>query len=175
MRMSLPTRVGSMCWYRFASTLIADACRPALCANADAPTYGCRLFIGTFVTPAIAWLIRVASASEAGGSSGQPYFSCRLATTVIRFALPVRSPCPFIVPWTCTTPASTAARVFATAQPVSLWQWMPRSTPTWAAADTMSAIHDGSMPPLVSHRTTTSAPASAAVRTTSSAYSGLAR
>jgi hypothetical protein len=33
----------------------------------------------------------------------------------------------------------------------------------------------GSMPPLVSHSTTTSAPASAAVRTTSRAYSGLLR
>ena len=35
--------------------------------------------------------------------------------------------------------------------------------------------YDGSMPPFVSHSTTTSAPASAAVFTTSRAYDGLAR
>lgn len=99
----------------------------------------------------------------------QPYFNCRLASTVTRSALPVRSPWPFIVPCTCIAPASTAASVLATAHPVSLWQWMPSSTPMPAAALTISPIHAGSMPPLVSHSTTTSAPASAAVRTTSSA------
>ena len=45
--------------------------------------------------------------------------------TVTRFALPVRSPTPFIVPWTCVAPARTAASVFATPQPASSWQWMP--------------------------------------------------
>ena len=42
-----------------------------------------------------------------------------------RSALPVRSPYPLSVPCTWTTPASTAASELATAQPVSLWQWMP--------------------------------------------------
>ena len=46
-----------------------------------------------------------------------------------RFALPVRSPKPFIVPWTWVAPASTAASEFATAQPPSLWQWMPTRRP----------------------------------------------
>ena len=72
-------------------------------------------------------------------------------------------------------PASTAARVLATAQPVSLWAWMPRLTPTSVAAVTISPTHGGSIPPLVSQSTTTSAPASAAVRTASSAYAGFSR
>ena len=44
---------------------------------------------------------------------------------VTRFALPVRSPMPLIVPCTCVAPASTATSVFATAQPESLWVWIP--------------------------------------------------
>ena len=127
------------------------------------------MFIGTLVIAATAWEIREASRKPSGGITCQPYFSCRLAITVIRLAFPVRSPVSFMVPWTCITPASTAARVLATAQPVSLWQWMPRSTPIWLAALTTSPIQLGNMPPLVSHRMTTSAPASAAVRTTSRA------
>ena len=125
------------------------------------------------VTPEIAWLSRVASRRAASGTTDQPYLSCRFAIRVMMLALPVRSPWPFTVPWMCITPASTAAMVFATAQPVSLWQWTPRSTPIAPAAVTTSPICEGSMPPLVSHSTTTSAPASAATRTHSSAYDGL--
>ena len=67
-------------------------------------------------------------------------------------------------------PASTAARVFATAQPVSLWQWMPTRTPVLSRTScTTSATQGGSMPPLVSHSAITSAPAPYAVRSTSSA------
>ena len=40
MRMSFPTDDGSSCWYKDGSTLIALACNPALCANAETPTYG---------------------------------------------------------------------------------------------------------------------------------------
>ena len=36
-RMSLPTSAGSMCWYSIGSTLTAEACSPALCANAEKP------------------------------------------------------------------------------------------------------------------------------------------
>ena len=46
---------------------------------------------------------------------------------------------------------------------------------TTLAAETISEIQGGSMPPFVSHSTTTSAPASAAVRTTSRAYAGFSR
>ena len=53
-------------------------------------------------------------------------------------------------------PASTAAKVLATAQPVSLWQWIPSGTPISAASLTTSPTQVG-MPPLVSQRTTTSA------------------
>jgi hypothetical protein len=84
--------------------------------------------------------------------------------------LPVRSPYPLSVPWTWTAPASTAASEFATAQPVSLWQWMPSGADDASrTAWTTSASSAGSMPPLVSHSATTSAPASTAVRTTSTA------
>ena len=37
--------------------------------------------------------------------------------------LPARSPRPLIVHSTCPAPASTAARLLATARPRSLWQW----------------------------------------------------
>ena len=40
MRWSLPTSFGSRWLYSWGETLIADACNPALCANADGPTYG---------------------------------------------------------------------------------------------------------------------------------------
>ncbi len=64
-------------------------------------------------------------------------------------------------PWTWVAPASMAASEFATAQPLSLWAWMPTRTPvvsitSWTTSETQS----GSIPPLVSHRATTSAPAS---------------
>ena len=75
---------------------------------------------GTFVTSAIACAIRNDSASLPAGSRSIARLSSRLATIASRSALPVRSPYPLIVPWTCVTPASTAAIVFATAQPASL-------------------------------------------------------
>ena len=98
-----------------------------------------------------------------------PSLSSRFATDVMRLALPVRSPYPLMQPCRCVAPASTAAIEFATAHPVSLWAWMPRRAPVAMASVTISPTWCGSMPPLVSQSTTTSAPASAAVRTTSSA------
>ena len=85
---------------------------------------------------------------------------------VMRFALPVRSPMPLIVPCTCVAPASTAISELATAQPPSLWQWMPIATPGSArpTAATSRATSLGSEGPFVSHRTRRSAPAAAAVR-----------
>jgi len=90
---------------------------------------------------------------------------------VMRFALPVRSPIPFIVPCTCVAPASTAMRLLATAQPPSSWQWMPSATPgsAWAMSATAAATWLGREGPLVSHRTRRSAPAFAAARRQSSA------
>ena len=89
-----------------------------------------------------------------------------------RFALPVRSPTPFIVPWTWRAPASTAASVLATPHSASLWQWMPtRTRPSSAAttAATADCTCEGSDEPLVSHSVTVSAPASAAASTQASA------
>ena len=82
----------------------------------------------------------------------------------------MRSPYPLIVPCTWLAPASTAASVLATAQPVSLWQWMPTRTPVVSMTSlTTSETHGGSIPPLVSQSAITSAPASYAVRSTSRA------
>ncbi len=44
--------------------MIALACSPALCANAEMPTYGCRDAGGKLVTSATAWATRVASRSR---------------------------------------------------------------------------------------------------------------
>jgi hypothetical protein len=41
-------------------------------------------------------------------------FSCTIGMMLVKLQLPVRSPCPFIVPWTCEAPASIAAMAFAT-------------------------------------------------------------
>jgi len=77
-----------------------------------------------------------------------------------------------MVPWMCRAPASTAARVLATAQPVSLWACMPSGTPIEPMSVTISPTQFGSMPPLVSQRTTVRAPASAATWTTLRVYAG---
>ena len=45
-------------------------------------------------------------------------------TTSSSAALPARSPIPLIVHSTCRAPASTAARLLATARPRSSWQWV---------------------------------------------------
>ena len=79
-----------------------------------------------------------------------------------RLALPVRSPHPLIVPWTCVAPISTAAIELATPHSASLWQWiptrmLPSSVPT--ASRVASVTCDGSDDPFVSQRTTVSAPA----------------
>ncbi len=57
-------------------------------------------------------------------------------------------------------------RVGHRAQAVSLWAWMPTRRPVPTTAPTMSASRYGSMPPLVSQSTSTSAPASAATVST---------
>ena len=71
---------------------MALACRPALWVKALAPTYGCREYGGTLVISLTAWAIRVASARPPGGSTRRSRLSSRLASTVTRSALPVRSP-----------------------------------------------------------------------------------
>src|SRR3569833_3214226 len=172
-RLSLPPSDGSMCWYSIGATLTAEACSPALCANAEVPTYGCCDDGATFVTSDTAWATRVSSPSRMPRSCTR--LSSRYPPTVNRLAFPLRSPYPLAHPCTCVTPARTAASVLATAQPLSSWQWMPRRAPDSATAAPTSASSSGSIPPLVSHSAITSAPASAAVRTTSTAYAGLDR
>ncbi len=78
---------------------------------------------------------------------------------------------PPMVPCTVVAPAPTAASVLATAQPESLWQWIPSGV--WGSASrtaaTTSATWNGSAPPFVSHRSMESAPASDAAFTQASA------
>jgi hypothetical protein len=70
----------------------AEACSPALCANAEYPTYGWWLPGDTLVTSLIAWAMRLISGRHPSGSTCLPFFSCSPATTLNRFALPARSP-----------------------------------------------------------------------------------
>ena len=96
--------------------------------------------------------------------------------TVVRLQLPVRSPRPFIVPWTWRAPARTAATALATAQPVSSWVWiaMIASSRKWLlTAPTISSTSKGSDPPLVSHSTRWLAPFSTAASSTRRLNSGL--
>ncbi len=156
--------------------MIAEACSPALWAKAETPTYGWWVEGVRLTTSAMACEMRVISASAPSGSTVMPYLSSRAATTGKRLALPTRSPYPLAVHWTWVAPASTAARVLATAHPVSSWAWMPSRAPVSAmTVETTAWIWAGSMPPLVSQRMTTSAPASYAARTTDFAYAALAR
>ncbi len=91
-------------------------------------------------------------------------------------ALPQRSPKPLMTPCTCVAPAATAASELATASSASLWQWMPSGTPTAArAARVASVTVAGTLPPRVSQRQSSVAPASAAACRQRSAYSGFER
>ncbi len=170
----LPTSSGSTCSNVCASARTPAACSPALCANACLPTYGCAGFGDRLSSSSTKCAVSVSLASCSGASSRAPIFSCRSATIVTRFALPVRSPMPLTVPWICVAPDSTAVSVFATAQPESSWQWIPRSASGRASRTIASAVRicGGSEPPFVSHSTSRSAPASAAARRQSSAYPG---
>ena len=80
---------------------------------------------------------------------------------VTRFALPVRSPTPFIVPWTCVAPASTAASELATPHAAVVVAVDADRAAAERGDDlaVASAIWSGSDEPFVSHRTTRSAPA----------------
>ena len=66
------------------------------------------------------------------------------------------------MPWIWRAPARTAAKELATACSVSLWAWMATWSPgiAWHTLATISSTSCGSVPPLVSHRTTQRAPSS---------------
>src|SRR5438270_185756 len=81
-------------------------------------------------------------------------------------------------PCTWVAPMRTAASELATAHPESLWKWAPTPTPVLKrsrTAPTTRSTSNGRLPPLVSHRTRTSAPAAAAAASTSVLKPGLAR
>jgi hypothetical protein len=91
-------------------------------------------------------LTAVSRSMRPSGRHVKPSFSCRFGMIVVRLALPVRSPRPFSVPWTCPAPASTAAIELATAQPVSSWQWMPTTTQRCATCSMPTPPRSASLP-----------------------------
>ncbi len=78
-----------------------------------------------FTNSAIWWLTGVRRSRFWGGIVSIPIFSERLAMIETKSQFPVRSPYPFIVPWTCIAPAMTPASALATPQPVSLCKCTP--------------------------------------------------
>ena len=64
----------------------------------------------------------------------------RAITVWARSAFPALSPRPFTVTWTWEAPPSTAARVFATARPKSLWQWTSMGQSTEATIFLISSF-----------------------------------
>ena len=107
--------------------------------------------------------------------SEKSFFKKKVGIKDIKFALPHLSPSPFIVPWTCLTPACTATKLLATAFSVSLWAWIPRFFPgiCFVTSSTILETSWGNVPPLVSHNTIHLAPLSYAAFKHDIAYSGL--
>ena len=99
-RVPFPTTTGSTCSYASFARLIAETCNPALCANAEEPTYGACGFSGLFKTSATWLLTAVRRSRFPSGRQRNPIFNSRFGITVVRFVLPVRSPRPFSVPCT---------------------------------------------------------------------------
>ena len=83
---------GSMCEYASGRRAIAEACSPALVANADGPTYGCLVSNGRLARSAMVRAVEASAVSRPSGSSEWPRLSSRLAMTENRSALPHRSP-----------------------------------------------------------------------------------
>ena len=137
----------------------AGGVQPRLVGEGVAPDVG---LVG--VGRAVEQLVDEVRASRSAGRAARrrrparPSLSWRSAMIETRLALPVRSPTPLIVPWTCVAPASTASSVLATPQPASSWQWIPSATPGSAAGHDcghrLARPGEGSEAPLVSHRTT---------------------
>ena len=92
--------------------------------------------------------------------------SCNVASSVLKLVFPHRSPTPPTVTCAMDAPASTHARLPATARPMSSWQWMPTFTPSKAARTSAvrARMASGMDPPRVSHSTSVSAPPRAAAR-----------
>jgi len=168
----LPTRRGSMCSYVFSSFISAFTCTPALWAKALLPTYGS---LGSMTTLAVS-LIKLESevrAVRSGTDISRPILSASVGMMEQRLALPHLSPSPLMVPCTMVAPPSTAARELATARSASLCAWIPSGRSNRLATTSMAVLTSpGSVPPLVSHRTSQSAPAWVAASRLSNAYSG---
>ena len=80
-----------------------------------------------------------------------------------------------MVPCTCAAPASTATRELATAQPLSLWAWMPTAPGAPPRPRRRRRRRTAAGGPVGVAQATTAAPASAAAVAHRSAYSGSSR
>ena len=95
---SLPTSAGSMCSNVVASALHAGDVHAALVGERVAPDVGL-VGIGREVEELVDEVRRLGEPRELlVGQAAKPSLSWRLAMIETRFALPVRSPQPFIVP-----------------------------------------------------------------------------
>ncbi len=91
-RVPLPTESGTMCSYASGRLMIALTCRPALCANAEVPTYGACGFNAMFTSSATWCATGVSRSSRSGGSVSTPILTVRFGMIVVRLQFPVRSP-----------------------------------------------------------------------------------
>ena len=98
---------------------------PLSWAKALAPTIALFAWTAMPVMPLTIRLARVISVATTpvvnGMTSRRTASAIAISSTA---ALPARSPMPLTVASTCRAPAMTAASVFATARPRSLWQWV---------------------------------------------------
>src|SRR5664279_1000590 len=145
---------------------------PASCANAFRPTMA--LFDWTLspVISARSWLDEKSSGVTMPVVNGSLSGRTRSVMTISSSeAFPARSPMPFTVHSSCRHPPSSAARLFATASPRSLWQCAEktmRSDPLTRARTVWKnrTISSGVAYPTVSGRFTVVAPASMTASTT---------
>ena len=108
---------------------------PASWAKALRPTMALLGCTGTPVMLESIWLVRYSSWVAMPVSKGsRSRRTLRAITTSSREQLPARSPMPLMVHSTWRAPASTAARLLATARPRSLWQCTLRMA--WSRAGT---------------------------------------
>mmetsp|Transcript_40607 Transcript_40607/g.95402 ORF Transcript_40607/g.95402 Transcript_40607/m.95402 type:complete len:258 (+) Transcript_40607:413-1186(+) len=89
------------------------------------PTKACRMWLGWFACSSTYRDSVVSCASEASLRPSWFISMHSVGKIDIRFAFPVLSPNPFTVPWITDAPPRTAAMLFDTAMPWSLWQWIP--------------------------------------------------
>src|SRR5208283_545427 len=162
---SLPTMSGGKYSYVAGSSRIAAMWMPLSCENASSPVTG--LFFGSVIPEYFSTFLESPDRCERSYRS-MPPFILRITSTSSNEALPERSPIPLTVVCSWNAPACAAVIVFATAQPISLWQWAQNGRSTEETRSVMIVrISSGIRHPTVSAKLSRTAPWSAARRYTS--------